>query len=311
MALALPALLSLIFLGRPVVRILFEHGEFDAAAGDLTNRVLVAYAVALPAYVAAEVATRGLIALRDTRTPLFTNTLQIIGRAVIIVLALDAFGVVVIRAAFAAMAAVEVALLAFILGLRPPRRISVVRMAYHRIGQEVTMAAEYVFIDEWEVDAPIEAVFEALADARTYPQWWRPVYLDVQSDGPPTVGRVSVERFKGRLPYRLQINSEIVRLDPPREFEIRATGDLSGRGVWTLRDDAPGGVCVRFDWRVNADRPLLRVLTPVLRPLFRANHNYAISRAKAGLERYARGTAAGARPEAAAPTERPPSSGTG
>ena len=75
--------------------------------------------------------------------------------------------------------------------------------------------------------------------------------------------------------------------DPPREFEIRATGDLSGRGVWTLtqRGDA---VHVRFDWRVNADRALLRVLTPVLRPVFRWNHNYAIKRAMAGLEPYAR-----------------------
>ena len=32
------------------------------------------------------------------------------------------------------------------------------------------MAKEYVFIDEWEVDAPQEAVFNALVDARTYPE---------------------------------------------------------------------------------------------------------------------------------------------
>jgi hypothetical protein len=31
---------------------------------------------------------------------------------------------------------------------------------------EVDLASEYVFIDEWDVDAPQEAVFEALADAR-------------------------------------------------------------------------------------------------------------------------------------------------
>lgn len=41
------------------------------------------------------------------------------------------------------------------------------------------MVAEYVFIDEWDVNAPIEAVFTALADARTYPEWWKPVYLDM------------------------------------------------------------------------------------------------------------------------------------
>ena len=32
-----------------------------------------------------------------------------------------------------------------------------------------------------------------------------------------------------------------------------------------------------------------RVLTPVLRPLFRWNHDWAIARAMDGLERYAQG----------------------
>jgi hypothetical protein len=61
--------------------------------------------------------------------------------------------------------------------------------------------------------------------------------------------------------------------------------------VWTLtpRD---GSIHVRFDWRVFADRPLLRMLTPLLRPLFRWNHNVAIKRAMVGLEPYARAQAA-------------------
>ena len=36
---------------------------------------------------------------------------------------------------------------------------------------------EYVFVDEWTVDAPRESVFAAIADARSYPTWWKPVYL--------------------------------------------------------------------------------------------------------------------------------------
>ena len=82
------------------------------------------------------------------------------------------------------------------------------------------------------------------------------------------------------------MTSKIVRYEPPREFEVAVDGDLSGRGVWTVTPNGDG-VYVRFDWRVNAGRTLLRLLTPVLRPLFRANHNYAIARAKAGLEPYA------------------------
>jgi hypothetical protein len=42
---------------------------------------------------------------------------------------------------------------------------------------------------------------------------------------------------------------------------------------------------------VIADGPLLRILTPVLRPLFRWNHNWSIERAIEGLEPYARAAA--------------------
>ena len=153
------------------------------------------------------------------------------------------------------------------------------------------MPGEYVFIEEWDVDAPQEAVFEALADASTYPEWWRPVYKSVDADSPPQVGCVSRQRFKGRLPYELKMTSEIVRMDRPREFEVSVVGDLTGRGVWTLSPREDGRVHVRFDWRVLADRALLRYLTPVLRPLFRWNHNWAIQRAIEGLEPYARRTA--------------------
>jgi putative peptidoglycan lipid II flippase len=123
-ALAIPALLGLILLGRTTIRVLFEHGKFDAAAGALTYDVLVAYAVALPAYVCTEVITRGLIALRDTRTPLLTNSLQLAGRAAIVALLLDREGVVAIPIAFAATASVETLGLGLILFRKLHRRSS-------------------------------------------------------------------------------------------------------------------------------------------------------------------------------------------
>ena len=146
---------------------------------------------------------------------------------------------------------------------------------------------DYVFVDEWDVDAPREAVFEAIADGSTYTDWWTPVYISVETDGPPAVGQVSKQHFKGRLPYTLKTTSTIVRLELPSIVEAQVEGDLRGRGLWTLtaRD---GGTHVRFDWTVSADRLLLRRLTPVLRPLFRWNHNWAIQRAQEGLEPYAR-----------------------
>lgn len=122
-ALALLATAALILLGRPVIRILFEHGRYDAAAGALTYSVLFAYAVALPAYVSTEVITRGLIALRDTRTPLLTNCAQFLGRAAIIGALLGTAGVVAIPIAFAVTASIETILLVSILLVKIGRRM--------------------------------------------------------------------------------------------------------------------------------------------------------------------------------------------
>ena len=154
--------------------------------------------------------------------------------------------------------------------------------------------APYLFVDEWDVAAPPDAVFEALADTRTYPQWWRPVYLGAQSDGPVELGTASEQHFKGRLPYHLHTRSVIAELDPPRRVTADVDGDLRGRGMWTLTPTPEGGTHVRFDWQVCADRKLLRVFTPVLRPVFRWNHNWAIARAIEGLEPYAQRSAAAA-----------------
>jgi hypothetical protein len=104
------------------------------------------------------------------------------------------------------------------------------------------------------------------------------------------VGCSSRQKFKANLPYTLSTVSTIVRMDRPDAFEVDVLGDLRGHGAWTFapRD---GKVHVRFDWRVFADRALLRVLTPVLRPVFRWNHNVAIKAAMEGLEPYARRSA--------------------
>jgi quercetin dioxygenase-like cupin family protein/uncharacterized protein YndB with AHSA1/START domain len=147
---------------------------------------------------------------------------------------------------------------------------------------------EYVFVDEWDVDAPRESVFAAIADARSYPAWWKPVYLEVESEGEPAVGKESRQHFKGRLPYHLRTRSNITRLEAPSVIAADVEGDLRGTGLWTLTELPGGGTHVRFDWHVHADRPLLRLLTPVLRPALRWNHAWAIARAREGLEPYAR-----------------------
>ena len=121
-----------------------------------------------------------------------------------------------------------------------------------------------------------------VVDARTYPEWWTPVYRSVEGDREQTH-----HYFKGKLPYTLQMDAQLVSEERPRRFEVAVDGDLRGRGIWTFTPDN-GGTHVRWDWIVFADKLLLRVLTPVLRPLFRWNHVWAVARAREGLEPYVR-----------------------
>jgi uncharacterized protein YndB with AHSA1/START domain len=164
------------------------------------------------------------------------------------------------------------------------------RRAFSAAASDVWRA--YEFVDEWEVSAPATAVYDVLVDGRTYPRWWRRVYIDVQSDGSRSVGSVAQQHFKGFLPYHLHTTSRLVRLEPGRLIVAEVDGDLRGTGVWTLTPTGRG-CTVRFDWTVHADRMLLRALTPVLRPALRANHNWSIARAVEGLEPYVLARSAG------------------
>lgn len=121
--LTLIAYTTIYFLGRTVVHILFEHGQFDAAAGDVTYGALLLYATGLPAHVATEIITRGLIALRDTRTPLLTNVCQLAGRIAIMTLLIDRLGLYVIPIALVTTSTLEAVVLGTILWMKLQRRI--------------------------------------------------------------------------------------------------------------------------------------------------------------------------------------------
>lgn len=71
--LALPAMLGLIVLSEPVVRLLFEHGAFTAADTKATAQTLTWLALALPAHVLVKALSPAFFAREDTLTPLLAT----------------------------------------------------------------------------------------------------------------------------------------------------------------------------------------------------------------------------------------------
>jgi putative peptidoglycan lipid II flippase len=69
-ALAVPAAVGLIVLGRPLLALLYQRGAFDAAATEAVYVALRFYALGLTAHVCLELAARAFFAQQDTITPL-------------------------------------------------------------------------------------------------------------------------------------------------------------------------------------------------------------------------------------------------
>lgn len=67
--LTVPASIGLIVLRYPVVRLLFERGQFDASSTEATAFALQFYAAGLFAHSLTEIVTRAFYAMQDTRTP--------------------------------------------------------------------------------------------------------------------------------------------------------------------------------------------------------------------------------------------------
>jgi putative peptidoglycan lipid II flippase len=111
-----------LILGRFLVRLLYEHGEYTRADGDLTYTLVLAFLWGLPFYAVTEVLTRGLLALHDTRSPLLTNVVQLGGRALAMWLLIDRWGLSVIPWTLTISAAIETVLLAYVLWVRIQRR---------------------------------------------------------------------------------------------------------------------------------------------------------------------------------------------
>jgi uncharacterized protein YndB with AHSA1/START domain len=144
----------------------------------------------------------------------------------------------------------------------------------------------YDFFTTWRVAGTCEEVYEVLSDGDALVRWWPSVYLQVTTTKPGDekgVGKVMDLYTKGWLPYTLRWDFEVVKTDPPRGFTLRAHGDFEGTGVWSFRQDGQT-VEMTYDWRIDAEKPLLKALTPVLKPIFSANHRWAMARGEESLK---------------------------
>ena len=151
---------------------------------------------------------------------------------------------------------------------------------------------EYHFVTTWRIPATPQEISEILGNAPDLARWWPSVYLQVREVAPGDasgVGKVVSLWTKGLLPYTLRWQFTVTESRPPTGFRLDADGDFIGVGIWTLeavaRPDDPGGpaTTVTYDWTVIAEKGVLKRFSGVMKPIFSANHHWAMRRGEESL----------------------------
>lgn len=144
---------------------------------------------------------------------------------------------------------------------------------------------DYHFITYWRVESTIKEVADILGDTAALVRWWPSVYLDVQVLEPGTesgVGKVVSLYTKGWLPYTLRWDFRVTEVRDDG-FTLVVTGDFDGRGIWTFKQDGTW-VDITYDWKIKAEKPLLRYFSFIMKSIFSANHRWAMARGEESLK---------------------------
>jgi hypothetical protein len=146
--------------------------------------------------------------------------------------------------------------------------------------------SDYHFIDKWRVAAGIKEVADIIEDAAGLVRWWPSVYFEyeeVEPGGERGIGKLIRLHAGGFLPYSLWINFRTVASNYPNGFTLEATGDLEGTGIWSFEQDGPF-VNITYDWTIRANKAIIRYLSFLLKPIFRANHTWTMNRGEESLK---------------------------
>jgi len=81
--LTIPAACGLVVLGEPIIRLLYERGEFHAADTNMTAWALAAYSIGLTGYAAIKIVSPSFYALDDAKTPMYVSIASILVHVVV------------------------------------------------------------------------------------------------------------------------------------------------------------------------------------------------------------------------------------
>lgn len=146
-------------------------------------------------------------------------------------------------------------------------------------------SAEYSFRTRWVLDAAPARCWGELERSITgaSPPWWPGMTIVTPAVRLAPGERVRIE-VRAPLGYTLRCDLRLTQVGAARTLAARSEGDLAGDGGVDIRS-CDRGTEIRFRWDVAVRKRWMRVLSPVLRPVFALAHGRVMRAGERGLRR--------------------------
>lgn len=146
--------------------------------------------------------------------------------------------------------------------------------------------ADYRFSTVWRVKASRQVVWDILCHPDLWPEWWDSLVqiTELKKGDVQGIGALHRYTWKGALPYRLTFDIHVLTIEPLCLLEGEASGEVEGRGVWSLSEQGVETV-VRYDWNIRTNTRWMNLLAPLAGPVFRWNHDRVMRDGAKGLAR--------------------------
>lgn len=139
----------------------------------------------------------------------------------------------------------------------------------------------------WEFDCPKTDLKFVIDKPQEITHWWAAVFLKVEllsGNYYAPSGLVANLWTKGFLPHSFKFKANIFHNRQHQQLIIKTMGDFSGIGTITIQSLGANKSQIHINWRTNVENHTLYLLMMLLKPIFIANHKWAMRKGFQGLK---------------------------
>src|SRR5664279_3018627 len=100
------------------------------------------------------------------------------------------------------------------------------------------METQYSFVTNWELESPLQEVWDAVYNSFEWPQWWKGVLSveEIEKEDANGINGVNAYTWKSALPYKLAFTMRLTEKLPMKRLKGIAFGELEGQGEWIFKE---------------------------------------------------------------------------